>query len=153
MVGYLHPEDDNSARADKARVKVVKHLAKELGFKFPVKLEKKKPTTIIAFGCKNQEEYSIYVSEKTLKRNVNLLLIGERSKRYYVLIKDFNTFMYDHTLHHGRKHFCCYYLQASITVKIQKSQVNNCLIIINKLLTFLKKVNILDSKISKRKKK
>ena len=31
-----------------------------------------------------------------------LLLIGEGEKKHYVLIKDFNTFMYDHALHHGR---------------------------------------------------
>ena len=30
----------------------------------------------------------------------------KRKKRHYVLIKDFNTFMYDYTLHRGRKHFC-----------------------------------------------
>ena len=44
--------------------------------------------------------------------HIDLLLIGEVEKKQYVLIKDFNTFMYDHTLHHGRKHFCCYCLQA-----------------------------------------
>ena len=34
-----------------------------------------------------------------------LLLIGEKGKSHYVLIKDFNTIMYDHTLDGGRKHF------------------------------------------------
>ena len=99
---------------DKTRVKVAKQFAKELGFKyikFPAKLKKKKnSTSIIVFGCKNQEKYSIYVSKGTLKRNVDLLLVEEKSKRQYVFIKDFHTFMYDHTLHYGRKHFCCYYL-------------------------------------------
>ena len=41
-------------------------------------------------------------------RHVNLLLIKEKDKKYYVLIKDFNTFMYDHTLHRRRKDFCRY---------------------------------------------
>ena len=31
----------------------------------------------------------------------------EKGKRHYVLTKDFNTFMYDHSLYRGRKHFCC----------------------------------------------
>ena len=31
---------------------------------------------------------------------------------HYILIKDFNTFMYNHTLRCGRKHFCRYCLQA-----------------------------------------
>ena len=38
--------------------------------------------------------------------HVDLLLIGEEGKRHYVLLKDFNTFMYDHTLHRRREHFC-----------------------------------------------
>ena len=46
------------------------------------------------------------------EKHVDLLLIGEKGKRHYVLVKDFNTFMYDHTLHGGTKHFCQYYLQA-----------------------------------------
>ena len=41
------------------------------------------------------------------KKYADLLLIGEERKRHYVLIKDFDTFMYDHTLH-----FCRYCLQA-----------------------------------------
>ena len=41
------------------------------------------------------------------EKHADLSLIGEEGKRHYVLIKDFNTFKYDHTLHCGRKHFCC----------------------------------------------
>ena len=41
--------------------------------------------------------------------------------RNYVLIKDFNTFMYDHTLHQGRKHLCQYCLQALSSQQIIKS--------------------------------
>ena len=37
--------------------------------------------------------------------------MAEESKRYYVLIKDLNTFMHDYTLHRGRKQFCHYCLQ------------------------------------------
>ena len=33
--------------------------------------------------------------------------MGEREKKHYVLIKDFNRFKFDHSLHRGRKHFCC----------------------------------------------
>ena len=41
------------------------------------------------------------------EKHVDLLMIGEEEKRHYVFVKDFNTFMYDHTLNCGRKHFCC----------------------------------------------
>ena len=43
---------------------------------------------------------------KTVKKNIDLLLM-EDSQMYHVLIKDFNTFMYYHSLHSERKHFCC----------------------------------------------
>ena len=52
--------------------------------------------------------------------------MGEEGKRYYVLIKDFNTFMYDHNLHRGRKHFCRHYLQAFSTEKILKRHIKDC---------------------------
>ena len=50
-------------------------------------------------------------------KHVDLLLIGEEEKKHYVLIKDFNSFMYDHTLHPGRKHFSRYCLQALRTAE------------------------------------
>ena len=53
-------------------------------------------------------------------------MIGEEGKRHYVLIKDFNTFMYDHTLHCGKKNFCRYSLQAFRTEKILKRRVKDC---------------------------
>ena len=50
-----------------------------------------------------------------VKKNVNLLLIGKEGKRHYLLMKDFNTFMYDYILHCGRKRFCRYCLQVFST--------------------------------------
>ena len=35
--------------------------------------------------------------------------------------------MYDHSLHRGRKHFCCYCLHAFITEEILKCHIKNCL--------------------------
>ena len=50
----------------------------------------------------------------------------KRKKRHYVLIKDFNTFMYDYTLHRGRKHFCRYCLQACRTEEILNFHIRDC---------------------------
>ena len=50
------------------------------------------------------------------KKHVDLLLIGEGRKRRDVLIKDFNTFMYNHTLI-----VAPYYLQVFSTEEILKS--------------------------------
>ena len=46
----------------------------------------------------------MYQNKCCEEKYVDLLLIGEEAKRHYVLIKDFNTFMYGHTLHCGRQH-------------------------------------------------
>ena len=62
----------------------------------------------------------MYQKKCCKEKHVYLLLIGEEGKRCYVLIKDFNTFMYDHTFHRERKHFCCYCLQAFSTEEILK---------------------------------
>ena len=47
------------------------------------------------------------------------LLIGKEEKKH-ILINDFKRFMYDHLLHHRRKHFCCYCLHTFITEGILK---------------------------------
>ena len=52
----------------------------------------------------------MYQKNAVKKRHVDLLLIGEEGKRHYVLINGFNTFMHDHILYHGKKHFYCYCL-------------------------------------------
>ena len=53
-------------------------------------------------------------------------MIDEGEKKHNVLIKDFNTFIYDHTLHRGRKHFCCYCCQAFRTPEKLKCHIKNC---------------------------
>ena len=73
------------------------------------KTPKKTTTTIIGisiFGYENEEEYPFHVSKNTFKSHVELLLIGEKDKRHYILIKKFSfMIIYDR----GRKHICCYY--------------------------------------------
>ena len=60
------------------------------------------------------------------QKHVALSLMGEERKRHYVLIKDFNTFIYNHTLHCGGKNFCCYCLYTFNTEKILKRHIKNC---------------------------
>ena len=83
-------------------------------------------------------------------KHVDLLLIREEGKRHYVLIKDFDTFMY-HTLHRRRKHFCRFCLQAFSTEEILKRHYKTSLkSLVNKELSSLKRVNTLNSKILKK---
>ena len=74
-------------------------------------------------------------------------------KKDYVLIKDFNTFMYDHTLYRGRKHFFFRYcVHAFVTEEILKCYIKGALRLMeNKLLKCLKEVNMLNSIILKEK--
>ena len=47
-------------------------------------------------------------------------------KKHCVIIKYFNRFMYDHSLHRGRKRFCHYCLHALITEDVLKHFIKNC---------------------------
>ena len=60
---------------------------------------------------------------------MNLLLIAKDEKKQYVLIKDFNTFMYNQSKHKNKKHFCMYCLQCFSSESILVKHTNNCLTI------------------------
>ena len=130
LVRYLHSADHHPARITKADQSFARKLYYK-GIKFPVKttdiqkIEKKNSIGISVFSYKNKEKYSIYVSKTSYEnKHVNFLLIGEKGKRHYVLIKG-NAFKYDHTLHRGRKHFCRYCLQAFRTVQKLKCHIKD----------------------------
>ena len=60
----------------------------------------------LPFLVENKEKYTIYVSKKSCEqKHVDFLMIEEVEKKHYALINDFSRFMYDHSLHRGRKHF------------------------------------------------
>ena len=42
-------------------------------------------------------------------------------------MKDFNTFIYDYVVHHGRKHFCRYCFHAFRTKEKLKCYIKYCL--------------------------
>ena len=70
------------------------------------KLKNGTSISISVFGYENKGKHRIYVSKKCCEeKHVDWLLIREEGKRHYVLIKDFNTFTYDHTLHQMEKTF------------------------------------------------
>ena len=58
---------------------------------------------------------------------MNLLLITENQNKNYVLIKDFNKFMYNQTKHKERKHFCMYCLQCLSSEKELTNHKENCI--------------------------
>ena len=64
--------------------------------------------------------------QKILSKDVDLLLIREEGKKHNILIKDFNSFMYNHRVHRGPKHFCRHCLQGFGLAEILKIHVNVC---------------------------
>ena len=60
---------------------------------------------------------------------MELLLITEGENNHYVLIKDFNKFMYNQTKHEHRKYFCMYCLQCFSREDVLTEHKNNCILI------------------------
>ena len=54
------------------------------------------------------------------------MLIDEEGQPQNVLIKDFNTFVYNQTLRRYRKHFCHYCFQSFRTAQLLERDVNDC---------------------------
>ena len=58
---------------------------------------------------------------------MNLLLITEETKTHYVLIKDFNKFMFNQTKHKERKHFCMFCLQCFSSEQVLTNHKEICI--------------------------
>ena len=95
--------------------------------KFPIKISVKKNSIgISVFDYVNKEKHPIFVSKKCCEvKHVDLLLIQEEGKRYYVIIKVFNTPMYNHTLHRRKKYFQRYCSQAFSTEEVLKRDIKD----------------------------
>ena len=89
------------------------------------KIETQNSIAINIFGYENKRPYPIYISKETFEGKMNLLLIT----KHYVLIKDFNSFMYNQSKHKERKHFCMYCLQCFSSEIISSNHIKNCLTI------------------------
>ena len=58
---------------------------------------------------------------------MELLLITKNENKHYVLIKDFNKFMYNQTKHKERKHFCMHCLQCFSSDRVLNNHKENCI--------------------------
>ena len=104
-------------------------------------------------GYENKEKHPIYVSKKCWEeKHANLISIEDKLKKHYVLIKDFNKFMYNHTLHRRKNIFVVIVHKILVQKKYWHVILRTALkLMANKRLRFLKKVNMLNSKIMKEK--
>ena len=107
----LNSQDKNLQRIKKSDKEYIKKLDYS-GIEFPVttkqynKIEKQNEININVFGYENKQPYPIHVSKEKYKKHMELLLITENENKHYVLMKDFNRFMYNKTKHKEKKHFC-----------------------------------------------
>ena len=97
----LNPQDKNPQRIKKFDKQYMQDLD-YTGIEFPVttkqynKIEKQNEIRINVFGYENKQPYPIFVSKEKYNNQMNLLLTTEDDKKHYVLIKDFNSFMYNY---------------------------------------------------------
>ena len=76
------------------------------------------------FGYENKV-YPLYISKKSYDQTLNLLLITEKGKSYYVFIKDFNRLMFSRAKHKDKKHYCMSCLQSFIAEEILSNHEDN----------------------------
>ena len=130
----LNPQEKDPKRIKKEDKKMINELNYD-GIDFPLsqkhynKVEKQNSIRINVFGYENGQPFPIHISKETFENQMNLLLITKDEKKHYVLIKDFNAFMYSQSKHKERKHFCMYCLQCFSSERILANHVNNCLTI------------------------
>ena len=116
-IRHLNPQDKDPQRIKKTDKQYVGKLDYS-NIEFPVgvkhynKIEKQNSINISVFGYEDKQPYPIYVSKEKYEDHMELLLVTENENKHYVLIKDFNRFMFNQTKHEHRKHFCIHFLQC-----------------------------------------
>ena len=116
-IRHLNPQEKDPQRIKKEDKKMINELNYDgidfsLSQKHYNKVEKQNSIRINVFDYENGQPFPIHISKETFEDQMNLLLITKDEKKHYVLIKDFNAFMYNQSKHKERKHFCMYCLQC-----------------------------------------
>ena len=91
------------------------------------KIEKQNKININVFGYEEKQPYPIYISKEKYEDHMELLLITKDENKHYVLINDFNKFMYNQTKHKERKHFCMHCLQCFSSERVLNNHKDNCI--------------------------
>ena len=133
-IRYLNPQEKDPQRIKKSDKEFIEKLDYSR-IEFPItikqinKTEKKNSIRINVFGYEEKQPYPIYISDEKYEDHMELLLITKDENRHYVLIKDFNKFMYQQTKHKERKHFCMHCLQCFSSERVSNNHKENCIII------------------------
>ena len=133
-IRHLNPQRKNPQRIKKDDKQFIKGLD-YTNIEFPVsqkhynKIETQNSIRINVFVYEKGQPFPIHISKEKFEDQMNLLLITKDENKHYVLIKDFNTFMYNQSKHKNKKRFCMYCLQCFSTESILVKHTNNCLTI------------------------
>ena len=131
-IRHLNPQDKDPQRIKKVDKPYIEKLDYS-GIEFPVtikqfnKIEKQNSININVFGYEDKQPYPIYVSKEKYEDHMELLLVTKDENKHYVLIKDFNKFMYNQTKHKERKHFCMHCLQCFSSERVLNNHKDNCI--------------------------
>ena len=131
-IRHLNPQDKYPQRIKKSDKEYIDRLDYS-DIEFPVttkqynKIEKQNEVKINVFGYEDKQPYPIYVSKEKYEDHMELLLITKNEKKHYVLIKDFNKFMFNQTKHKNKKHFCMYCLQCFSSDRVLNEHKDNCI--------------------------
>ena len=107
-IRHLNPQSKDPQRLKKVDKQYIDNLDYS-NIIFPVsqkqynKIEKQNSIRINVFGYEEEQPFPIHISEEKFKDQMNLLLITKDEKRHYLLIKDFNKFMYNQSKHRERE--------------------------------------------------
>ena len=110
QVRHINPSKEHPERILKTGKKFAKNLHyNEIEFlvqeKDFNKIEVKKNKCINVFGYENKFVFPIYVSDQNFEDFMDLLLLIDDDKSYYVYIKDFDRFMFHKTKNKNKKCF------------------------------------------------
>ena len=133
-IRHLNPQDKDPQRIKKTDKQYIEKLDYS-SIEFPVtvkqinKIEKQNNICINLFGYEEKQKFPIYISKEKYQDHMELLLITEGENKHYVLIKDFNKFMFSQTKHEHKKYFCMYCLQCFSREDVLTEHKNNCILI------------------------
>ena len=106
------------------------------------KIEVKNKICINVFCYENKLTYPVHTSDQKSENSMDLLIISDKIKSYYVYIKDFNKFTFNKTKNKNKKYFCKYCLQCFTSERILVEHKEICLKINGKETVKLKSGSI-----------
>ena len=133
-IRHLNPQDKNPQRINMTDKQYIEKLD-YTDIEFPVsvkqykRIEKQNSINVNVFGYELKQPYPIYVSKEKYQDHMELLLLTKGENKHYVLMKDFNKFMYNKTKHGNRKHFCMHCLQCFSREDVLTEHIPNCIAI------------------------